>query len=108
MASIVRNCVIGDKSKLLELAFATGLFTEEEIDQLLGATLDGIFSGSLGPEHKARVLDLPDGSGPAGWTYCAPSEDGGLELFWIGVHPRMQKSGFGKELLRDVEQRVEP
>jgi ribosomal protein S18 acetylase RimI-like enzyme len=105
--SIVRDFVIGDKPKLLELAFATGLFTEEELDQLLCETLDGISSGSLGPVHKALVFDLPDGSGPAGWTYCAPSEEDGLELFWIGVNPKMHSSGFGKELLRDVERRVE-
>lgn len=109
---IARDAVRSDKDQLLELAYATGLFTKDEINELLGETLDGVFTGTLGPEHKARVLDLPAGAAsggerwPAGWTYCAPCDAGGLELFWIGVNPTVQNSGFGKTLLRDIENRV--
>ena len=93
-------------SALIALALTTGLFTEEEAEHLLGATLDGIASGALSPPSHAARLALDPASGRAvGWTYTARDEhaEGVFELMWIGVGEEEQGRGAGKLLLLDAE-----
>ncbi len=109
-----RDVQESDLSALLNIAHDTGLFTPDELDELLGDTLRGIFRGTLSKEHRARVvLQESSISGilePAGWTYFAPSDDDNddlrmdvYELYWIGVSHKAQRSGFGSILLNDCE-----
>lgn len=90
----------------MEIAFSTGLFSESEADQLLGATLRSIHDGTFAAEtHFARVVDDADGK-QAGWTYLSADEqaDGVWELWWIGVSRTAEGHGFGAALLADAEE----
>jgi ribosomal protein S18 acetylase RimI-like enzyme len=102
-----RPAVPFDEDALVALGLATGLFSPEEADALLRASLRAVFDGSADPScHVARVIDGPDGK-PLGWTYISADSGGGpgvWELMWIGVTGEAQGTGVGKALLRDAEE----
>jgi ribosomal protein S18 acetylase RimI-like enzyme len=119
-----RDVQESDLEALLNVADASGLFTPEDLDSLLGDTLRGIFNGTLGKEHRARVITIAEvaieeqdnsiQTEPivAGWTFFAPSDEdewgkGVYELYWIGVSPDCQRNGIGSRLLADCEALVQ-
>jgi len=90
---------------LIDLAKLTGLFTDDEAEQLLGGVLEQYHADSLGEGHEIKVWRDKSIEEPIGWVYYAPSmyAVGVWDLWWIGVHPRYQKSGIGQALLNFVE-----
>ncbi len=114
-----------DEDALVALGVATGLFTSEEADGLLRASLRGIFDGSSDRKtHAARVVDTfsspssptpstsdhgSDGAAaasPAGWTYLSADPSGPphvWELWWIGVSREAEGKGYASALLEDAE-----
>ena len=105
MGFVLRDAAVADERELIELGIATGLFSAEEADTLLGATLRGLADGSLSRDtHVARVVT--DGGGArAGWTYLSADDhaDGVWELWWIGVSRAAEGTGAGRALLADAE-----
>lgn len=126
----VRDAVPADEETLVAIGLATGLFSAEEADALLRASLRGIFDGTAdAATHVARVVERTVGAdtagdhagagasgaaaagglaadGVAGWTYLTADPSGPphvWELFWIGVSPGVQGAGFGSALLSDAE-----
>ncbi len=87
----------------------------EELQDLLGNPLCGIFGEALSAEHHARVVSLTEAGPALGWAYFAPSAEVGagptefaidsgiFELVWIGISPSSQRSGLGSVLLADFE-----
>lgn len=101
--AVVRPAAAGEEDTLVQLGLATGLFTPEEADALLGSSLRGVLDGSSG--GVARVVDGP-GGGPAGWYYLSADPSGPphvWELWWIGVSRADEGRGYGRMLLADAE-----
>lgn len=92
---------------LVEVGRATGLFSAEEADALLGATLAGLADGSLAADsHAALVAEGGAGDSPLGWCYLArdAQADRVWELMWIGVTRAAEgTSGAGSALLKAAE-----
>ena len=97
-----------DTSKLIALAVATGLFTVDEADYLLGGVLERLFAGNLGTDHVVCVAVDSHTDSPTGWAYFARNNNGNQvwDLWWIGVDPAWQRQGVGATLLRFVETHV--
>jgi ribosomal protein S18 acetylase RimI-like enzyme len=98
-----RAPVPSETPQLLALARASGLFTDNELGDLLGATLAELHAGKLSAGHAVRVATLPTGE-VLGWLYQAPTEaPDEQELLWIGVDPQRHRSGAGTALLLEAE-----
>jgi ribosomal protein S18 acetylase RimI-like enzyme len=94
-----------DRSQLLAIAVATGLFTADEADGLLGGVLDQLANNSLPAGHSALLCRTSPGSAAVGWTYFAPDPhaDGVWNVWWLGVEPGAHGTGAGALLLRQAE-----
>lgn len=94
-----------DRAPLLAIAVATGLFTADEADGLLGGVLDQLASSSLPAGHSALLCRMVPGSAVVGWTYFAPDPHAGgvWNVWWLGVEPASQGAGAGALLLRRAE-----
>lgn len=105
-ASSIRPAVETDEDALVQLGLETGLFSEDEANELLRSSLRRLFDGSSDPTtHAARVAT--DGAGhPAGWCYLSADPQGPphvWELWWIGVARQAEGKSYGKALLADAE-----
>jgi ribosomal protein S18 acetylase RimI-like enzyme len=107
--SRLRPALPSDTPTLLELAVATGLFTPEDAEALLGGVLRDLHAGCLDVGHQAHVWPDEASGEPVGWVYLAPTPkaDGVWDLWWIGVAPRRQGTGVGAAMLRAVEALVQ-
>jgi ribosomal protein S18 acetylase RimI-like enzyme len=94
-----------DRARLLDIALATGLFSDEEAETLLGSTLDGLADGSLTPDHHALVCRDTTHNELVGWTYFAADAfaDGVWNVWWIGVHPTYFGTGAAAKILTHIE-----
>jgi ribosomal protein S18 acetylase RimI-like enzyme len=101
-----RPALPSDTPALLALAVATGLFTPEDAQALLGGVLDDLHAGRLGEGHQARVWTDAATGAPEGWSYFAPTPNANRvwDLWWIGVDPRRHGAGVGTSMLRAVEE----
>ena len=80
-----------DTSKLIALAVATGLFTVDEADSLLGGVLERLFAGNLGTDHVVCVAVDSHADSPTGWVYFARNNNANQvwDLWWIGRRSRV-------------------
>jgi GNAT superfamily N-acetyltransferase len=103
----LRPVAADDTSELVALAVSTGLFSPDEADTLLRATLDALHAGQLPAGHQAQVCIDSDGT-KVGWAYFSPDANAAAvwELWWIGVAPAAQRQGGGAILLDFVESQV--
>lgn len=94
-----------DRSRLLAVAVATGLFSVDDAEALLGGVLDALAGGSLAPGSAAFRASVGPSTAATGWTYVAPDAhaDGVWNVWWLGVAPEAQGSGAGSALLRRAE-----
>ena len=104
---MIRSALPDETDELVAIAVATGLFTQDDADLLLRATLDDLHAGRLDAGHFAQVWTDEAGR-PGGWVYFSENRksNGVWDLWWIGVAPRLHGRGAGKELLQFVEERV--
>lgn len=94
-----------DKEQLLAIAEESGLFTPEELEQLLGDTLDAFLDGSLPEQHHVIVCRDAVSRIPLGWSYFAPDAyaDNVWNVWWIGVRSDCYGTGISQVLLTEVE-----
>jgi ribosomal protein S18 acetylase RimI-like enzyme len=94
-----------DRAALLAVATATGLFSAEEAEGLLGGILDQLASGALPEGHAALACRQAADGTILGWTYFAPDPhaEGVWNVWWIGVAPAAQGLGVGRSLLLAAE-----
>ncbi|EKX34509.1 hypothetical protein GUITHDRAFT_80493 [Guillardia theta CCMP2712] len=92
-----------DIDKLVQLGKDTGIFGPGEADDLLGKTIVDLLDAKLPSGHQAHVLQ--DDVNVLGWMYFGPTEDDPnvWNLWWIGVDPKYQGKGYGKNLLHFFE-----
>jgi ribosomal protein S18 acetylase RimI-like enzyme len=102
---ILQAVTAADRSELLAVATATGLFTTEDAESLLGGILDQLESNELPAGHAAVACRTAVGAQIVGWTYFAPDAhaEGVWNVWWIGVAPDSHGSGAGSLLLRHAE-----
>lgn len=102
---MIRPATLADRTALLVLAEATGLFQSHELEDLGGMMSEQLNDGSEG-EHFWIVDDEDELLGAA---YYAPESfsEGVWNLYFIGVHPTQQGKGRGTALLSHVEQALE-
>ena len=94
-----------DRSALLAVATATGLFSEADAEGLLGGVLDALAADSLSDGSAAVACRLSQFGPVCGWTYLAPDDhaDGVWNLWWLGVEPTAHGSGAAAALLHHAE-----
>ena len=91
-----------DRSAILELLSATGVFNDAELAialELVDVVLDK-------PHQEDYIINVyDDGHGVAGY-YCVgptPATEGTYDLYWIAVDPQRHGKGIGTLLLRHAE-----
>lgn len=101
--AMVRPAQPEDKSEMMTVIAAIGLFPPDELEGL-DTMLTDYFAGTLGNDHFWITDD--DGTGSVGIAYYAPERmtNGTWNLYLIGVHPDRQGQGRGAAMLRYVEQ----
>lgn len=94
-----------ERAALLSLAVATGLFTPDHAEELLGGVLTAWDAGALPPGHRVVACRDAGTDTVLGWSYVAPDPyaDRIWNLWWIGADPTMHGTGAGAALLADAE-----
>ena len=95
---MIRPTVESDYDGLIALAIASGLFEPDQTELLA----DRLRS----PGEDDIWFTDDDGQKPVGVAYMAPEKmtHGTWNLYWIAVHPTLQKQGRGKAILSYVQQ----
>ena len=99
---MIRDTISDDIDGLITLAKATGLFEEEQLDELT-ATIEQCCQGET---NEICVTDFE--AEPVGVAYLAPERmtDGTWNLYLLAVHPKYQRQGRGAALIDYVEKRL--
>ena len=96
---MIRNTTPVDHAGIIALATATGIFENGQIDEL--AEMLANFDAT---KETGEVWLTDDNDGPTGVAYFAPERmtDGTWNLYFIAVHPDLQRHGHGKTILAHV------
>ena len=99
---MIRPIAPDDKTALIALVEATGLFQPHETE-LLNQMLSDYFAS---PTDSKEFWLTDDDNGLVGVAYVAPERmtEGTWNLYLIAVHPDRQRQGRGAALLAQVEQ----
>jgi ribosomal protein S18 acetylase RimI-like enzyme len=99
---MIRLTTPNDKTDLITLAEASGLFESSQTEEL-AEMLDQHFSGE---SESQDLWFTDDDNGIVGVAYVAPERmtEGTWNLYLIAVHPDCQRQGRGAALLSHVEQ----
>jgi ribosomal protein S18 acetylase RimI-like enzyme len=99
---IVREARPADRDEIGEALISCGAFTEEEVRVALEILNIGILGGLAGdyPVFAAEVHGAVGGYVCVGST---PLTAATWHLFWICIHPSMQRQGVGRALQEYVE-----
>jgi len=99
-----------DRPRIHEILVATGRFNQEEIDCAVDLVRQSVeFPAKR--DYVVHVVEEPADGKPEsvqGYTCfgATPFTDGVFDLYWIAVDPRQQGQGFGRMLLKFVENEV--
>lgn len=113
-SAMIRLVTTTDTPRLVAIATATGLFSQNEAEAFFGNLLDDLHARRLGDNHIALAWTDEASIGEAkadlvGWVYFSPEKDAETvwQLWFIGVDPRGQGQGIGSKLLQKVEDHVQ-
>ncbi len=95
----IRNIEETDISDLQHVAIATDLFPPNMLPDLV----EPVLKEPNGPHHFLTALE---GSRPVGLCYAVPEAltDRTWNMLALAVHPQFQRRGFGRSLVRGMEQ----
>ncbi len=96
-----------DRAPVLELIRLTGMFTPDE--ERVAAEIIEVFLTQPGQrDYCIEVVEPNDGGGVAGFVCYGPTPltEGTVDLYWMAVHPGRHRQGFGRALVRRVEEAV--
>lgn len=99
---MIRPATPNDKSALIALAEATGIFEASELEGLAGM-VSAYFDGHLDADHF-WIVDEAEGALCSAAYYAVETMAYGVwNLYFIGVLPARQRQGCGEALLHHVE-----
>lgn len=102
----IRPMQAKDRSMVIDLIHATGIFAEEE--ERVAAELIDVYLSQ--PNQKDYAIDVVESEGGLVMGYVcygpAPMTEGSWDVYWIAVHPGRHKQGYGKALLNEVEKKA--
>lgn len=98
---VLRPALLEDRSSLVDLCIASGLFQHDEILEVTGM-LQSYFDGTLGEDHFWIIDDDKEAAGVAYYA-PAPLTEGTWNLYLIAVPPRLQGQGRGRAIIHYVE-----
>lgn len=103
----IRTMLAGDKESVLQILIRTGMFTAAEIN-VAEELIDHFL---LRPEQGDYFIEVveSDTGNVAGYVTWGPTPlaEGTFDLYWIAISPDVQGQGYGKMLMRSVEQKIE-
>jgi ribosomal protein S18 acetylase RimI-like enzyme len=88
------------RTQIEEIVRAAGVFSEEEVGVAVELFDEGSDYEFIGAFSAERLI----GYACFGAT---PSTDRTYDLYWIAVHPALQRSGAGSMLMTEIERRLE-
>jgi ribosomal protein S18 acetylase RimI-like enzyme len=96
----------GDKTPIMELIASTTMFSPQE-EVVAGELLDDYLNQPDHGGYDIRVLE-DDRGGIAGYVCFGlrPMTEGTFDVYWIAVHSKHQRKGYGKVLLEALEKAV--
>ena len=100
----IREVVTQDRTELMRILKATGVFKESELQ-----VADEVLQDSLNPNSSYQSYCLVDNAERILGFVCwgpTPCTTGTFDLYWMAVDPEAQGNGIGKELLKFAEERV--
>lgn len=104
---LIRKFEKGDITPLTEIIRATKVFREEEI----GVAVELMEIAANDEDQKEYfIYSFVDDSGILQGYYCVgptPLTQATFDLYWIAVHPSMQRKKIGNALLQHCEQKVQ-
>jgi len=95
-----------DKKIVMDIIRRTDMFTEAEIN-VAEELMDRYLSDSQQKDYRIIVAD--DEKGVTGYLCYGPTDltEGTYDLYWMAVAPEYQGRGYGKALLKWLEDKVE-
>jgi D-alanine-D-alanine ligase len=90
------------RERLVEILEATGVFAPAEIDVALE-----LFDEGMRSAESYELIGAFDEYGALQGYACwgpTPGTDGGYDLYWIAVDPRAHGGGYGRAMMRAVEE----
>lgn len=93
-----------DRERIHEILVGVAIFTDDEV-RIAAELVDDSFAH---PNKDYIVHVVEDQTGIQGYTCYGPTPltDGVYDLYWIAVDPKHQGHGFGRVLLRFVENEI--
>jgi len=102
----IRPIEAKDREVLTEIVKLVGNFNEQEIQVAIELIDDAISEYSSG-DYIACVLEDEKGEVQGYGCYgLTPLTESTYDLYWMAVHPAMQGNGYGRAIIRFVEQDV--
>jgi ribosomal protein S18 acetylase RimI-like enzyme len=95
-----------DREVLIQIVKLVGNFNEEEI-QVAIELIDDAIAEFSGGDYIACVLEDEKGEVQGYGCYgLTPLTESTYDLYWMAVHPAVQGNGYGRAIIRFVEQDV--
>ncbi len=99
----IRPIEAKDRNRVCEIIQAVGNFNEREVTVAIELVDDSISDFSSG-DYISCVLEDELGQVQAFGCYGqTPLTDSTYDFYWMAVHPEVQGKGFGRELIKFVE-----
>ena len=98
----MRPTSVGDRGPIVQIAIATGVFTDYEI-QTVDELLDGYYDDPVVSGYN--FLSYAVGDRVLGFATWGPRDlaEHGYDLYWIATHPDAQHRGVARALMAEVE-----
>ncbi len=105
-AMTIRPLTAADRGTVLDVIRQTGMFTPEE-ERVAAEILDVYLGQPDQRDYRIEVIE-PAAGGVVGFVCYGPTPmtEGTVDLYWMAVHPGRHRQGFGRALVRRVEQAV--
>lgn len=103
---MIRPLKAADKDAVMGLIRETAMFTAAEVE-VAEELVDLFLNRPEQRDYRVEVLEEEEGTVVAYVTWGpTPLTDGTYDLYWIAVSPRTQGKGYGKRLMRWVEDKI--